>query len=160
MIKKVISGGQTGADQGGLYAAKMLGIDTGGWAPRGWLTSEGPEPRLGSFYGLKENDRPGYPARTYSNARDSDGTIRLAFNFNSPGEKCTLKAIQQYNKPYFDVNLNNTPPINNVVDWLTANNIEILNIAGNAEKHPPHNIFKLTFNYIYMVLVNINMISF
>ena len=35
---KIISGGQTGADMGGLLAAKDLGIRTGGWMPKGWLT--------------------------------------------------------------------------------------------------------------------------
>jgi hypothetical protein len=38
MLERVISGGQTGADQGGLRAARACGIPTGGWAPRGWLT--------------------------------------------------------------------------------------------------------------------------
>ena len=30
---KIVSGGQTGADRGGLLAAMDLGIDWGGWAP-------------------------------------------------------------------------------------------------------------------------------
>ena len=36
----IVSGGQTGADQGGLEAAKEAGIRTGGWAPDkfvGWV---------------------------------------------------------------------------------------------------------------------------
>ena len=37
--RKVISGGQTGADQAGLVAARRFGIPTGGWMPRGWKTS-------------------------------------------------------------------------------------------------------------------------
>lgn len=42
MIERVISGGQTGADQAALRAARACGIPTGGWAPRGWLTEDGP----------------------------------------------------------------------------------------------------------------------
>jgi hypothetical protein len=42
MLELVISGGQTGADQGGLRATRACGIPTGGWAPRGWLTEAGP----------------------------------------------------------------------------------------------------------------------
>jgi hypothetical protein len=34
-ITKIISGGQTGADQAALDAAIELGIDHGGWIPRG-----------------------------------------------------------------------------------------------------------------------------
>jgi hypothetical protein len=36
-IELVISGGQSGADQAGLRAARTAGIRTGGTAPRGWL---------------------------------------------------------------------------------------------------------------------------
>jgi hypothetical protein len=79
MLTKVISGGQTGADQGGLRAAQAAGIATGGWAPKGWLT-ESPDgrrdvatPQLADF-GLVECPEPGYPARTAANARESDGT--------------------------------------------------------------------------------------
>jgi hypothetical protein len=38
VIERVVTGGQTGADQGGLRAARAAGIATGGWAPQGWLT--------------------------------------------------------------------------------------------------------------------------
>jgi hypothetical protein len=34
----IISGGQTGADQGGLFAAEILKIKTGGYAPKGYRT--------------------------------------------------------------------------------------------------------------------------
>ena len=44
MIERVISGGQTGADQAGLAVAKRLGIPTGGCMPKGWLTEAGPRP--------------------------------------------------------------------------------------------------------------------
>ncbi len=46
MLDRVISGGQTGADQAALRAARAAGIPTGGWAPLGWKTEEGPAPRL------------------------------------------------------------------------------------------------------------------
>jgi hypothetical protein len=35
MLERVISGGQTGADQAGLAAAKRLGVPTGGFMPKG-----------------------------------------------------------------------------------------------------------------------------
>jgi len=40
-LEMVISGGQTGADRGGLIAAKELGIPTGGTAPLGYKTEAG-----------------------------------------------------------------------------------------------------------------------
>jgi hypothetical protein len=44
VIKKIISGGQTGADQAALDAAIKLGIPHGGWIPKGRLTENGPLP--------------------------------------------------------------------------------------------------------------------
>ena len=37
MLEKIISGGQTGADQAALDAAIKLGIPHGGWIPKGRL---------------------------------------------------------------------------------------------------------------------------
>jgi hypothetical protein len=51
MIKKIISGGQTGADQAALDVAIELGIPYGGWVPKGRLTGRGPLPE---WYHLKE----------------------------------------------------------------------------------------------------------
>jgi hypothetical protein len=82
--------------------------------------------------GLKEH-KHGYRQRTWANVRDSDGTIRLAFNFASPGEKTTASAILHYDKPSFDVDLRNPPEIEQVRMWMVRHNVRILNIAGNAE---------------------------
>ena len=77
---KIVSGGQTGADQAGLLAARAAGIETGGWAPEGWDTEDGPAPWLEDF-GLTECTVAGYPARTEANARDSDGTAWFGARF-------------------------------------------------------------------------------
>ncbi len=44
MLTKIISGGQTGADQAALDAAIELGIPHGGWIPKERLTEAGPLP--------------------------------------------------------------------------------------------------------------------
>lgn len=49
---QIISGGQTGADQAGLAAAKELGLETGGWLPKGCITDEGRRPDLLALYGM------------------------------------------------------------------------------------------------------------
>ena len=51
MITKIISGGQTGADQAALDIAMKLGISHGGWMPKGRLTEAG---NLDNKYKLKE----------------------------------------------------------------------------------------------------------
>ncbi len=41
MITKLISGGQTGADRGGLDAAIHCGLPHGGWCPKGRKAEDG-----------------------------------------------------------------------------------------------------------------------
>ena len=40
MSVKIVSGGQTGVDQGALEAAVLLGLEFGGWAPARWLAEK------------------------------------------------------------------------------------------------------------------------
>ena len=141
MLQCICSGGQTGADLGALIAAKQFGIETSGWAPRGWITEKGPKPEYEQLYGLKEHkpviglvsDHIAYVLRTGANVRDSQGTIRFASDWKSNGEKCTLKHIKAYGRPYIDVDVKNPIPIEEVTFWITDNNIQILNVAGNRE---------------------------
>lgn len=137
MLKKVISGGQTGADIGGIRAAQACGIVTGGWLPKGCITQEGCKPNLLSEFGMLEHDKSGYPPRTEANVRDSDATIRLATNLKSRGETCTLSAIKWYKKPYLDVDMKKPRPVEEVVNWILQENVKILNVAGNAESTSP-----------------------
>jgi hypothetical protein len=44
VIAGIITGGQTGADQAAVRAGHAAGIPTGGFAPKGWLTEDGPAP--------------------------------------------------------------------------------------------------------------------
>jgi len=149
MLRKIISGGQTGADMGGLDAAKQFGFETGGMAPKGYLTEKGKTPMLAE-YGLIESEKSDYVPRTYDNAKNGDGTIRIAHDFNSAGELCTLKAINQYNKPYIDVNVHNPPDHEVVAQWIIDNKIEVLNVAGNRESKVK-GIHEYTVNYLLTV---------
>jgi len=149
---KIISGGQVGADQGGLAAAVDLKIPTGGWAPRGFWTLNGENKNLEKL-GLKDCGCL-YPIRTAKNVQDSDGTIRFAYDFKSPGEICTLNALNKYQKPYFDINLNSLPFVFDVHDWLKKEKINILNIAGNAGKNRKQQIeiFNKVRKYLKRIL--------
>jgi len=132
-VTKVISGGQCGADIAGLRAAKRLGLQTGGWMPKGFRTLNGLRPEYAEQYGLVETESEQYPPRTKRNVQQSDGTIRFAENFNTAGERCTLKYIREFNKPNMDVWINNEIVRQwQVIKWLHDNDIHILNVAGNA----------------------------
>jgi hypothetical protein len=134
---KVISGGQTGADQAGLRAAKAVGLETGGWLPYGCRTLKGECRDLLIEYDMQEHPKRGYPARTEANVRDSDGTLRFAANFGSAGERCTMKAIRWFGRPHFDVDIKNFPSVEVVFDWIFDKKIKVLNIAGNSEETAP-----------------------
>ena len=73
--EKVISGGQTRADQAGLIAAARFGIATGGWMPKGCRTLAGPNPELAARFGLREHPSEDYPPRTELNVLRSSGTL-------------------------------------------------------------------------------------
>lgn len=148
MLDKIISGGQNGTDFAAIYTAKCFGISTGGFMPKGFLTLNGPKPEYVEEYGMVEHPSSKYSPRTYANVSSSDATLRIAKNFNSQGELCTKKAILQYKKPSFDVNISDLnidlisrdepdSNVDSVCNWLKENNFEILNIAGNSERTCP-----------------------
>jgi len=138
-ILKIISGGQTGADMGGLIAAREAGIPTGGTAPAGWLTEEGPKRKLLKSFGLVECVEPGYPARTRINVLQSDGTL-IVGNHESGGTALTCDIAKSARKAVFLL-----PLLDAVVDgeiarfrkWIDEENIRILNVAGNRESNSP-----------------------
>ena len=134
-IKRLISGGQYGAEVAGLAAAKALGIETGGMAPKGYRTIYGNRPQLQKL-GLIESRSSAYPMRTFDNVKNSDGTIIFAFDTKSRGTMLTMTAIHKFEKPHLMIDLHEIHEffIFDVLFWLEDNNIETLNITGNAGK--------------------------
>ena len=66
IIEKIVSGGQTGADQAALDVAIRLGIPHGGWVPKGRRTEAGALPRR---YQMREMPTDGYAERTERSTR-------------------------------------------------------------------------------------------
>jgi len=133
VIKKIISGGQTGADQGALDAAIKLGIPHGGWIPKGRLTEKGPLP---DKYDLTEMPDTSYALRTEQNVIDSDGTLIISHGELSEGSDYTRKMAIKHYRPWLHINLNKTPAFkatNLISSWIKENTIEILNVAGSRE---------------------------
>ncbi len=129
-IKKVISGGQTGADRAGLEAAKKVGMETGGYCPKGYLTEKGSDKSLKGF-GLIQTESKDYTERTEMNIKCSDGTVVFSRtdesgNVTGIGTLLTLKIAKDSGKP---VLIN--PESEEFAEWIVRNNIRILNVAGN-----------------------------
>ena len=137
MIKKIISGGQTGADQGTLDAAMKYSYPYGGWIPKGRLTENGPLP---DEYKLKEMPTTNYPARTEKNVLASDGTVIITHGKLTGGSALTKKLAKNHERPYLHINLNETPAFlasSEINAWINENNIEILNVAGSRASKDP-----------------------
>ena len=75
MLDKIISGGQSGADQAGWRAAKAFGVLSGGWMPRGFLTEEGPHPEFAEQYGAAEMPTDSELGPIEQNVQDSEATL-------------------------------------------------------------------------------------
>lgn len=137
MIKKIISGGQTGADLAGLDAAIELGIPHGGWIPKGRITEDGTLPEK---YQLQEMSTNSYPARTEQNVVDSDGTLIVSHGQLTGGSAYTRKMAMKHGKTFFHADLNKLPTFQAAMlieDWISKNKIEILNIAGPRASEDP-----------------------
>lgn len=136
-IEKIISGGQTGADQGALDAAIALGIEHGGWIPKDRKTEVGPLP---SKYHLVEMASASYPKRTEKNVLDAHGTLILTHGRLSGGSSLTKKYAVQHGQPWLHVNLDQVPileTIEKVKNWVDENKIKVLNVAGSRESKRP-----------------------
>lgn len=152
---KIISGGQTGVDQAALQAAKEAGLPTGGYMPTGWLTLEGIRADFAELYGMEAMASGGYRERTHLNVKTADATIRFAKTFGSPGERCTMIAIRQNNKPHLDINWHKKDPLPSpslITEWLQHHNINILNVAGNSEQTAP-GINRVAYQFFLSVFI-------
>lgn len=146
-LRKIISGGQTGADQGALAAAQELGLKTGGWAPRGFKTDEGLNHDLYFRYGLVPHTDSSYPPRTKQNVFDSDATF-LFGNIKSIGSRLTISFCRELEKKYtflyYPSEYRHPDASKAFRDWLEMYQIKTLNVAGNRERINPgiHNAVK------------------
>jgi len=133
----IISGGQTGTDQGGLLGAQDIGVETGGWAPYKFLTEKGSDYTLQRF-GLKDSYK-GYAERTRMNARDSNITLWFG-NVDSAGGKATKRACIRECKPFDVVTHMTVDEIAEVIkNYIRIVYHEkdkfVINIAGNRESN-------------------------
>jgi len=131
MIKKIISGGQTGVDRAVLDIAGELGIARGGWCPKGRLAQDGP---LAPSYPLLETPSGEYTQRTEWNVRDSHGTLVLHTGTLCSGTALTVEFAHRLSKPHLVVDLNSIQSTRIVHDWIKQYAICVLNVAGPREE--------------------------
>lgn len=134
VVRRVISGGQTGVDRAALDVAMAVGVPCGGWCPKGRRAEDGVlDPR----YPLRETSADDYVQRTEWNVRDSDGTLILAQGKVTGGTASTIAYARQVGKPWLVVDLAKAPRPEPVWAWLTRHRIGVLNVAGSRESQRP-----------------------
>lgn len=101
-MAKIVSGGQTGADRGGLDAAIYCNMPYGGWCPKGRKAEDGVIP---DKYHLQEHASADYLARTEANVVDSDATVIFTMGVLEGGSKKTAQFAKKHNKPCLHVDL-------------------------------------------------------
>ena len=137
-LHRIISGGQTGVDQAALRAARECGLATGGCAPLGYLTEDGPAPALLRSFGLAEHESPKYPPRTRANVLEADGTLILTTNKISRGTKLTVDEAMRSGKPWkLAIEGENDVTPRDVAEWIAANGIRCLNVGGPRDSSAP-----------------------
>lgn len=152
---RIISGGQTGADQAALYAAKVLGIAYGGWCPKGRLTELGKKipPDFTNLkevpFEAKDLDQPeNFAMRTKMNIEDSNATMIFVPSWPLPssitdGTLLTIEYAKLKNKKYLLVDLSNPESEKKIAAFFQelkpepGNEYVTINIAGPRESQLP-----------------------
>jgi hypothetical protein len=160
---KVISGGQCGADRGGLEAAYNIGVLTGGTAPKGYNTAFGSALELGTKFGLTEDGVSGFSNRTRLNVEEADGTVIIVSNIGSPGSHMTLEHARKCHKPVKLIIVERehesswlTERANDIAKWIIENRVYVLNVAGNRDVVGSCLHYKAAYELITQALLDLN----
>ncbi len=132
--RRIVSGGQTGVDRAALDVALALGIECGGWCPRGRRAEDGP---ISPDYPLAETESQHYEDRTERNVLDSDGTLILTRGELGGGTALTHDLALRHGRPVLVVDLDRDAATAHVRDWIAAHRIATLNVAGPRESGRP-----------------------
>jgi hypothetical protein len=130
MVKKIISGGQIGAEQAALDVAIKLGIPHGGWIQKGRKTQSGTLP---DKYKLKEMPTASYIKRIEQNVIDSDGTLIISHAMLTGGSDHSRKMVLKHKRQLLHVDLSQIEALQAaklINAWISLHHIKILNITG------------------------------
>ena len=145
---KIVSGGQTGVDQGALEAAVQLGLEFGGWAPHGWL-AEKPLGAIPEAYRAAMREYPdqganaqNYRERTKANVRDSHATLILVEKLPlEGGTKLTRDFAASIRRSHHVVDMSAANAKEDALAWLRQflgmSSALVLNVAGPRESKSP-----------------------
>lgn len=134
MLRRIVSGGQTGVDRAALDAAQAAGLARGGWCPAGRAAEDGPIP---ARYPLRETPEARPEQRTAWNVRDADATLILLFDAPRGGTASTAACARETGRPLRIVRLGAAGEPNGTRRWLAGERVVTLNVAGPRESEAP-----------------------
>jgi len=151
-LRKIVSGGQTGADRAALDAARVWHIEWGGYVPAGRLAEDG---RISETYAnLVETAADDYNERTRMNVLHSDGTLIVSHGALSGGSLFTWEVAEDAGKPCRHLDLDRltmSAAVLEIEQWLSDAAIVTLNVAGPRASQDPR-IYAATLALVSGVL--------
>ena len=147
LIKKIISGGQSGADIAGIDAAMANNFPYGGWIPKDRRVEDS---HLSEKYQLQKLPVSGYAEWTEQNVIDSDGTVIFVHGRLSGDSDLTRKLAEKHDRPWLHLNMKEhtiQEAVERLSEWCSENQIEILNVAGRSASKDP-DIYIVTYKVV------------
>ena len=137
MIKKIISGGQTEADQAALDIAIKLRIPYGGWTPKGRIAETGSFPER---FKLQEMQTDNYSECIKQNVIDSMGTLIISYGALTGDLDYARKMALRHKRQMLGIDLNQMYDAQAaflVNDWIQLYRIDVVHVIGpDAEVNP------------------------
>ena len=135
---RIVSGGQTGADRAALDTALDLGLESGGWVPRGRLAEDGV---IAERYANLVEAQSACPAvRTELNVRDCDATVIFSHGPLVGGSALTERLARGYGRLLLHLDLSRMSEIEasaTLRSWLVRHRPLALNVAGARHSEDP-----------------------
>ena len=148
MVKRIVSGGQTGVDRAALDFSLQAGIAGGGWVPKGRIAEDGIIPAR--YSNLQETEADDPKIRTELNVRDADGTLLITRGTPTGGSAFTVEVATRLGKPVLHIDLAEESVeqgSRRLLRWLQDFQLRILNVAGPRSSED-HEIYALTMTLL------------
>lgn len=157
MVKKIISGGETGAERAALDVAVELDIPYSGWIPQGRKTED---PLLPPRYQLREIPDEGYGKGQEQNVIDSEGTLILSHGDLTGYSAFTRQVAEKRGRPWIHIDFSNRSAFSSaqlVNAWIIKYGIEIVHITGSDSSEDP-DIYDAAQRFLKAVIA-LNMVT-
>lgn len=152
-IRKIISGGQTGADRAAFDFALENGFEMSGFVPKNRWAEDGVISE--KYPNLLETRRRNPVQRTELNVKYSDATLILSHGNLTGGSKKTRQLAEKHQKPFLHIDFDEMPLTEAVLKtkiWLDSIDCRELNVAG-ARASKDAKIYEKTRQLLVGVLI-------